>query len=78
MQTYLRTINESTEKPAKICFRAEGVHMVVEGSPVVHLLQLLMDKGVKLTVCSTCLNYYDLMDRVAVRNKGTMVEIVEA
>ena len=78
MQTYLRTLNESPDKPAEICFYAEGVHLVVEGSPVVHLLKLLADKGVRMTVCSTCLNFYGLMDQVAVGNKGSMVDIVNA
>lgn len=78
IQTYLRTINEAPEQPAEICFYAEGVHLVTEGSPVLHLLGMLEDKGVRLTVCSTCLNFYGLMDRVAVGRAGTMVDIVEA
>lgn len=78
IQTYLRTLNEAAEKPAEMCFYAEGVHLVVEGSPVVHLLRLLEAKGVRLTVCSTCLNFYGLTDQVAVGHKGTMVDIVEA
>lgn len=78
VQTYLRTLNEAAEYPAEICFYAEGVHLVVEGSPVLHLLGFLAAKGVRLTVCSTCLNYYGLTDQVVVGHKGTMVEIVEA
>ena len=78
MQTYLRTINESLEIPGEICFYAEGVHLVVTGSPVLHLLSLLEAKGVRLTVCSTCLNFYGLSDQVAIGHKGTMVDIVAA
>lgn len=78
MQTYLRTMNESSSKPSEICFYAEGIHLVAEGSPVVYLLQLLADKGVKLTVCSTCLNFYGLTEKVAVGEKRTMVDIVDA
>lgn len=78
LQTYLRTLNEAAERPAEICFYAEGVHLVIEGSPVLHLLRLLAAKGVRLTVCSTCLNFYGLTEQVAVGHKGTMAEIVEA
>lgn len=78
MQTYLRTINEADEKPTEICFYAEGVFLVIEDSPVLPQLVVLEDKGIRLTVCSTCLNFYDLTDRVAVGNKGTMAEIVDA
>lgn len=55
-----------------------GMDLVVAGSPVLHLLGLLSDKGVRLTVCSTYLNFYGLTDQVAVGRAGTMVEIVEA
>ena len=78
MQSYLRTLNESSTKPSEMCFYAEGVFLVVEGSPVVHLLKILADKGIRMTVCSTCLNYYKLMDQVMVGHKGTMVDIVDA
>lgn len=71
-------INEDSIKPSEICFYAEGDFLVVEGSPVLPMLQVLADKGVRMTVCSTCLNYYNLMDKVFVGNKGTMVAIVEA
>lgn len=78
METYLRTINEADEKPAEICFYGEGVFLIIEGSPILPQLKVLETKGVHLTVCSTCLNYYGLIDQVAVGRKGTMVEIVDA
>lgn len=78
IQTYLRTLNEASDPPSEICFYTEGVHLVVEGSPVLHLLRLLEEKGIRLTACSTCLDFYGIMDQVAVGHKGTMVEIVES
>jgi hypothetical protein len=78
METYLRTIHASAQPPSEICFYGEGVFLVVAGSPVLHLLSLLEAQGVRLTACSTCLNFYGLTDQVAVGQKGTMVEIVEA
>ena len=78
MQSYLRTLNESPQKPEEICFYAEGVFLVVEDSPVLHLLKLLENKGVRMTACTTCLNFYELTEKVAVGHKGTMVDIVAA
>jgi len=78
MESYLRSLNDSPQKPADICFYAEGVFLVIEGSPVLHLLKLLENKGVRLTVCTTCLNYYQIADIVAVGRKATMVDIVAA
>ena len=52
--------------------------MVVEGSPVLDLLQALEAKGVRLILCSTCLQYYGLTDKVAVGIVGGMNDILLA
>ncbi len=78
IQTYLRTINEAEQKPTEIYFYGEGVFLVIEGSPVLPQLKVLEEKDIQLTVCSTCMNFYNLTDRVVVGRKGTMVKIVDA
>jgi len=78
IQTYFRLINEADMLPAVICFYAEGVHLVVEGSPVLDSLQSLEDKGVRLIICNTCLNFYGLTEKVAVGIIGGMADIIEA
>lgn len=47
-------------------------------SPVLDVLQALERKGVTLTICSTCLNFYGLADQVAVGVVGGMTDIIEA
>ena len=78
MQTYFKLIIEAETLPAVICFYTEGVHLVIEGSPVLELLQILESKGVRLIACTTCLDYYDINDAVAVGIKGGMTDIIEA
>jgi intracellular sulfur oxidation DsrE/DsrF family protein len=78
IQTYFRLINEADTLPAVICFYAEGVQLVVEGSPVLDSLKALEDKGVHLIICNTCLNFYKLADKVAVGIEGGMTDIIEA
>ena len=78
IQTYFRLIDEAEALPGVICFYTEGVHLVVEGSPVLETLQSLEAKGVRLIICNTCLNYYNLADRVAVGIQGGMTDIIEA
>ena len=51
---------------------------MVEGSPVIDLLKSLEAKGVRLILCSTCLNYYNLTDKVQVGIVGGMTDIIEA
>jgi sulfur relay (sulfurtransferase) complex TusBCD TusD component (DsrE family) len=76
--TYLHLINEYNLLPAAICFYTEGVKLVVEGSPVLETLSALEDKGVRLIVCNTCLNFYGLIDKVRVGIIGGMADIIEA
>ena len=75
---YLTMLQENGFYPGAICFYAEGVKMVVEGSPVLNMLQTLEAKGVRLIICSTCLQYLGLSDKVRVGIVGGMNDIVLA
>jgi hypothetical protein len=76
--TYLKLLDDHNLYPAAICFYAEGVRLAVDGSPVMETLQSLEHKGVHLILCSTCLNYYQLLDKVKVGIVGGMGDILEA
>jgi hypothetical protein len=76
--TYFKLLDEHDILPGAICFYAEGVHLAVEGSPVLEILRSLENKGVHLILCSTCLNYYSLMEKVKVGIVGGMGDILEA
>jgi len=78
LRVYLSLLDENDMLPAAICFYADGVKMVVEGSPVLEELKSLESKGVRLIVCSTCLNYFELIDKVQVGIVGGMTDIIEA
>ena len=75
---YLNLMIENTLLPAAVCFYTEGVKLVVEGSPVLEQLKMLEAKGVRLIVCSTCLNFLNLTDKVRVGIVGGMTDIIEA
>jgi hypothetical protein len=76
--TYFKLLDESNLLPAAICFYTNGVRLVVEGSPVIDLLKSLEAKGVRLILCSTCLNFYNLTEQVQVGIVGGMTDIIEA
>jgi intracellular sulfur oxidation DsrE/DsrF family protein len=78
IDTYLKLLNEHQDLPTAICFYAEGIHLVVEGSPVLESLVSLEKKGVRLILCSTCLNYFNMVDKVKVGIVGGMGDILEA
>jgi hypothetical protein len=78
LKVYLTMLQENGLYPGAICFYASGVKMVVEGSPVLSLLHSLEEKGVRIIICITCLDYYDLREKVAVGIVGGMNDIVLA
>ncbi len=64
--------------PSAICFYTEGVKLVVEGSPLLSRLSQIEKIGVRLIICSTCLNFFGLIDKVRVGIVGGMADILEA
>jgi intracellular sulfur oxidation DsrE/DsrF family protein len=78
LKTHLTMLNDNGYLPLSICFYADGVKMVVEGSPVLDELHALADQGVLLIICLTCLKHYDLVDKRAVGIVGGMADIIEA
>ncbi|WKZ38039.1 MAG: DsrE family protein [Anaerolineales bacterium] len=78
MGKYLELLAQNDDLPAVLCFYTEGVKLVCEGSPVLEQLQALEAKGVRLILCSTCLDFYNLTDRVKIGIVGGMPDIIEA
>jgi len=75
---YLELIQLNDTLPNAICFYTDGVKLVVAGSPVLEQLKSLEKAGVRLIVCSTCLDYFNLTDQVQVGIVGGMTDIIEA
>ncbi|MCS6906812.1 MAG: DsrE family protein [Anaerolineales bacterium] len=78
LSTYLNLLDQNNLLPGVICFYTDGVKLVVEGSPVLDVLRSLEKKGVRLITCSTCLDFFQLTDKVQVGIKGGMTDIIEA
>jgi hypothetical protein len=76
--TYLRLLLENETLPEAICFYTDGVKLVIEGSPLLERLSLVEQKGVRLVICSTCLDFFGLTDKVRVGIVGGMADIIEA
>jgi DsrE/DsrF-like family. len=75
---YLELLDLQNDLPAVICFYTEGVRLVTEGSPVIEKLRVLEGKGVRLIVCSTCLNYFGLAEKIKIGIVGGMGDILAA
>ena len=75
---YFDILLQGNEHPAAITFYTDGVQLVTEGSPILDQLSQLEAKGVRLIICSTCLDELRLADKVKVGIVGGMPDIIEA
>lgn len=75
---FLSLLEQSGQFPAKILFYTDGVKLACQGSPVLEQLRVMETKGVELILCKTCLDYFDLTDKVKVGIVGGMPDIIEA
>jgi selenium metabolism protein YedF len=75
---YFELLMQNTNLPAAICFYTEGVKLTVIDSPVIEQLKALEAKGVRLIICSTCLDFYSLSDQIQIGIIGGMSDIIEA
>ena len=77
MANFLRLLGESTDKPGSLIFLNTGVRLVCQGSQVLDHLQRLEEQGVVILACTTCLEYFDLADKVAVGKLTTMAATIQ-
>jgi selenium metabolism protein YedF len=73
---YFKLLIDDKHLPRFIVFYNSGVKFICEGSPVIEVLKNLEVLGVKLLACKTCLDFYELTDKLEVGVAGTMHDIV--
>ena len=64
--------------PAALCFYTQGVQLVCEGSGVLEPLRALGQRGCRLLICTTCLEFHGLKDQVRVGTVCGMPDILNA
>ena len=77
-KTFLTLVSQMEPLPGSICFYTDGVKLACEGSTVLDELRILEEKGVRLILCQTCLNYFGLADKVRAGIVGGMNDIITA
>ena len=70
-------ITQLEELPKKMIFYNGGATITCEGSDSLEDLKNLAAQGVEILTCGTCLNYYNLTDKLAVGEVTNMYSIVE-
>ncbi len=77
IQGCINTIKELVPLPAAIVFYNSAVKLAVDSSPVLDSLQELEKSQVKILVCGTCANFFQIKDKIRVGIISNMYNILE-
>jgi selenium metabolism protein YedF len=75
---FLRALAFRDDVPLTVVCYNEGVKLAEQGSPAVPMLEALAQKGSDIVLCGTCVNYFELGERMAIGRIGDMHGIVAA
>lgn len=78
MANFLRLLGDGKDKPRSLVFWNTGVRLVCEGSKVIEHVKKLEEQGVEILACTTCLEYWNLSDKLLVGKPTTMPKSIEA
>lgn len=77
MRSFLHTITEASPRPDIMIFLNTGVRLAVEGSEVLDDIRTLVESGVQVMSCGTCLNFLELREKLAVGSVTNMYDIAQ-
>jgi len=77
MKAFIHTAIDLETRPDVMIFYNTGVKLTVEGSDFLGDLKELERKGVKMLVCGTCANYFNLTEKIAVGIVSNMYDIAD-
>ncbi len=75
LRSFLKTQAQLDRGPDAIIFYNSGVTLCCEGSLLLDDLRQLEQHGIEIIACGTCLNFFQLADRLVVGRVTDMLEI---
>jgi selenium metabolism protein YedF len=78
MVSFIKTVEEMGSELWHLIFVNNGVKLTIGGSPVLEDLQGYEKEGLKILVCGTCLDHFDLLEKKQVGDTTNMLDIVTA
>lgn len=78
MVSFIKTLKELGPDLWRLVFVNNGVKLTVDGSQVLPDLKALEADGIRILVCGTCLNHFNLLERKQVGETTNMLDIVTA
>lgn len=79
IKSFLHYLADAPEAPSDILLANAGVKLACEGAEdeVLSALRALVGRGTHVRACTTCLNHFGLLDKLAIGDAGTMPVTVE-
>lgn len=74
---FIYAITQLDKYPKSVLLYNSGVKLASEGSDSIEDLKVLEDHGVEILSCGTCLNFYNLQDKLQIGKVTNMYSIVE-
>ena len=78
MSKFLDLLNDNKVKPASLLFLNSGVKLVVEGSWALVHLKKLEEQGVEILACGTCLDFFEITDKIRVGKPTNMLATIDS
>jgi len=75
LANYLRLLCERPQLPGAVCLLNSAVYLATGDHPAAEHLRRLAEAGTEVLSCRTCLEYFDLVQRVVVGRISSMHEI---
>jgi selenium metabolism protein YedF len=75
LEGFISSLAEQDTIPDAICLMNGGVKVAAEGSPLTDVLDDLVNLGCELLVCGTCLEFFDIKDKLLVGTVSNMYDI---
>lgn len=77
MKSFIYTLSETKPYPSFLIFLNSGVKLTAEGSESLDDLKKMEEAGVKIVSCGTCLDFFEIKDKLKVGKVSNMYDIVE-
>lgn len=74
---FVYTLTETKPYPSFLIFLNSGIELTTKGSECIEDLKVLEKNGVKILSCGTCLDFFNLKDKLLVGEISNMYDIVE-
>lgn len=71
-QAFWNSLHERIEGTPTIALANRGIFFALDDSPVLEGMRKLQEKGCRIVVCGTCMDYYGVRERLAVGEPGSI------